>query len=52
MRRSKLPNQTAPVERSATGTRMSSNNGVEPSFLWAAIPAAISAGKAIYNAVK
>ena len=53
MKSPKLPKQAAPVERTITGTPMSSKNGVEPSFPWlAAIPAAISAGKAIYNAIK
>ena len=47
----KLPKQTAPVQRSITGASMSSKNGVEPSVPFWAIPAAISAGKAIYNAV-
>ena len=51
MKSSKLPIQASPVERTITGTPMSINNGVEPSFLFA-IPAAISAGKAIYNALK
>jgi hypothetical protein len=51
MKSSKLPIQSYPVERTITGASMSSGDGVEPSWLWA-IPAAISAGKAIYNAIK
>lgn len=41
MKSSKLPVQAAPVERTVTGTPMSSENGVDPSFgfgdIWNAV---------------
>lgn len=52
MKRSKLPLQAAPVERTIAGTPMSNQSGVDPSFNWggllkdvasAALPAVLGA---------
>ena len=34
MKSSKLPIQSAPIERTLTGAPMSKNSGVDPSFSW------------------
>lgn len=45
----RLPKQAAPVERNTIGAAISSENGVEASFPWLALPVLGSVIKAIAN---